>query len=51
MKRAGELGITLLGVWLILSGLIGIIGLQFIGLGSLMAGLALVAGILIVLGR
>ena len=41
----------LLGVWLILSGLINIINLSFAGLGLLMGLLALVAGILLLLGR
>jgi hypothetical protein len=51
VKRMTGAGMTLLGVWLILSGLIGVIGLSFNGLGLLMGVLALVAGILIVLGR
>jgi hypothetical protein len=51
MKSAGRLGMTLLGVWLILAGLSGLIGLQFAGFLTLQALLALVAGILILLGR
>lgn len=51
MKRAGSVGVTLLGVWLILHGLAGVIGLSFQGFGLLQGILALVAGILILLGR
>jgi hypothetical protein len=50
MKR-GTLGVALLGVWLVLYGLTGVIHLSFIGLPMLLAILALVAGILILLGR
>ena len=46
-----HIGMVLLGVWLILHGLISIIGLSFNGLPLLMGILALVAGILIVLKR
>jgi hypothetical protein len=46
-----NIGMVLLGVWLILHGLISIIGLNFNGLPMLMGILALVAGILIVLKR
>jgi hypothetical protein len=49
--RTRSLGVPLLGVWLILSGLISIINLSFAGLGLLMGLLALVAGILLLLGR
>jgi hypothetical protein len=46
-----HIGMILLGVWLILSGLISIAGLSFNGLPLLMGVLALVAGILIILKR
>lgn len=46
-----NIGMVLLGVWLILHGLISIVGLSFNGLPLLMGILALVAGILIVLRR
>jgi len=49
MKK--NLGMMLLGVWLILSGLIDLIHFSFSGLGTVMAILALVAGGLILLGR
>ena len=49
MKK--NLGMMLLGVWLILSGLIDLIHFSFSGLGTVMAILALVAVGLILLGR
>ena len=49
--RTRTLGMPLLGVWLILTGLTGVIQLNFVGLGLLLALLALVAGILLLLGR
>jgi hypothetical protein len=51
MKTIKNLGTVLLGVWLILNGLVGVLSLSFAGLGTLMGLLALVAGILIVMGR
>jgi hypothetical protein len=46
-----NLGMLLLAIWLILTGLIGLLGLSFSGLGTVMALLALAAGILILLQR
>jgi hypothetical protein len=46
-----NLGMLLLAIWLILTGLIAILGLSFTGLGALMGLLALAAGILILIGR
>ncbi len=43
-------GFILLAIWLILTGLIALLGLSFSGLGLIMGLLALVAGILILLG-
>jgi len=51
MKLTRNLGMLLLGIWLILSGLIPLLGLSFSGLGMLMAILAIVAGALILVGR
>jgi hypothetical protein len=51
MKVTRNLGMLLLGIWLILSGLIPLLSLSFSGLGMLMAILAIVAGALILLGR
>jgi hypothetical protein len=49
MKRG--LGTLLLGVWLLLHGLTALIGLHFPFLGTLMAVLALISGILLLVGR
>ncbi len=49
MKR--NLGMLLLGVWLILNGLIPLLQLSFSGLGTVMAVLAIIAGALIIAGR
>ena len=46
-----NLGMLLLGIWLILSGLIALLSLSFEGLGTLMGVLALAAGALILAGR
>ena len=46
-----NLGMLLLGIWLILTGLIGVAGLSIAGLGTLLSLLALIAGILILVGR
>jgi hypothetical protein len=46
-----NLGMLLLAIWLILSGLISLLGLSFVGLGPLMGLLALVAGLVILFGR
>ena len=51
MKRTKNLGMLLLGIWLILSGLILLLNLSFSGLGILMAILAIAAGAFILLGR
>ena len=46
-----NLGMLLLGIWLIVNGLIALLGLSFQGLPLLMGILALAAGILILLRR
>jgi hypothetical protein len=46
-----NIGMILLGAWLILTGLISLTNLSFEGLPMLMAILALVSGILIILKR
>jgi hypothetical protein len=46
-----NLGTLLLAIWLILSGLMSLLGLSFYGAGTAMAILALAAGILILVGR
>ncbi len=47
----GNLGILLLAIWLLLTGLIGLLGLSIAGLGTLMAVLALLAGLVLLLQR
>ncbi len=51
MKLTRNLGMLLLGIWLIITGLIPLLNFGFNGLGTLMAILAIVAGALIMLGR
>ena len=51
MKATRNLGMLLLGVWLVISGVVPLINLSFSGLGTLMAVLALAAGVLIIAGR
>ena len=51
MAVTRNLGMVLLGIYLILSGLINVINLSFAGLGLLMGILALVAGAAILVGR
>ena len=51
MKLTRNLGLLLLAAWLILTGLIPLLNLSFSGLGTLIAILAIAAGVLIVVGR
>ena len=51
MRVTKNLGMLLLGIWLIITGLIPLLNLGFSGLGTLMAILALAAGALIIVGR
>jgi hypothetical protein len=46
-----NIGMILLAIWLILSGLIPLLNLSFSGLAMLMAILAIAAGVLILIGR
>ena len=46
-----NVGMFLLGAWLILTGLIGLVHLNFSGLEPLMAVLALAAGLLTIVGK
>jgi hypothetical protein len=50
MKATQRLGMTLLGVWLLLSGLLSFLP-GIAGAGTLLALLAVAAGLLILLGR
>ena len=52
MKRfTKNIGMLLLSIWLILTGLIALFSLSFDGLGIIMGLLAIAAGIFILLGR
>lgn len=51
MKLTKNLGMLLLGIWLIISGLIPLLNFSFSGLGTLMAILAIAAGVLVSIGR
>lgn len=51
MKVTRNLGMLLLAVWLIVTGLIPLLNLSFSGLGIIMAILAIAAGVLIIVGR
>ena len=51
MKFAKNLGMLLAGIWFVATGLISLINLNFSGLSSLMAILAVAAGALIIVGR
>ena len=51
MRGMRNLGMLLLGIWLLLMGLTQLLTLTFSGLGMLMAVLALLAGALILMGR
>ena len=51
MKVTSNIGMLLLGIWLVLAGLIPLLDLSFRGLGTVTAILALVAGGLIIVGR
>lgn len=51
MKTARSIGTLLLALWLILSGLIPLLHLSFTGISTVMAILAIAAGIMIIVGR
>ena len=53
MKWLGtkNLGMLLLGIWLVLTGLLPLMHISFANMGSIMAVLAVAAGSLILLGR
>jgi len=51
MRSTRSAGMTLLGIYLILQGLVSLIGLSFQGLGLILGLVALIAGILLLLGR
>ena len=50
--RVGRnLGMLLLAIWLILTGLMPLLNLSFQGVGTIMAILAIAAGVLLLIGR
>ena len=51
MKFTKNIGMLLLGIWLIATGLIPLLNISFSGLGTIMAILAIAAGALIIVGR
>jgi hypothetical protein len=51
MRLTQNLGMLLLGIWLIVTGLISVLSFSFAGLPLVMAILAIAAGVLILLGR
>jgi len=51
IKMFKSLGMLLLGIWLILTGLIPLLKLNFSGFSAIMEVLAIAAGVLILLGR
>jgi hypothetical protein len=46
-----NLGLLLVGVWLVIHGLTQLVNFSFNGLGTVMAILAIVAGALVIVGR
>jgi len=51
MKITQKAGWLLLAIWLVLTGLISLVHLNFTGLREIMAILAIVSGVLIAIGR
>jgi hypothetical protein len=51
MKLTRNIGMLLLALWLLLTGLVPLLNLSFSGAGTLMAILAIAAGVLIIVGR
>ena len=51
MRLNRNLGMLLLAIWLVLTGLIPLLNLSFSGLHLIMAILAIAAGVLIAVGR
>ncbi len=51
MRMTRSIGMLLLGIWLVLTGLIPLLNFGFSGMGTVMAILAIAAGVLILVGR
>jgi hypothetical protein len=51
MRLTKSLGMLLLGIWLIVTGLLQVVSIPIAGIGPILAVLAIAAGVLILLGR
>jgi len=51
MNLTKNLGMLLLGIWLIVTGLLHVVTIQIPAIGSILAVLAIAAGVLILMGR
>jgi hypothetical protein len=51
LRLTRNLGMLLLAIWLILTGLMPLLNVSFSGAGTIMAILAIAAGVLILIGR
>jgi hypothetical protein len=51
IRLTRNLGMLLLAIWLILTGLMPLLNLSFSGAGTIMAILAIAAGVLLLIGR
>jgi hypothetical protein len=51
MRLTKNLGMLLLAIWLILTGLVPLLNLSFSGFGTVMGILAIAAGVVILIGR
>jgi hypothetical protein len=51
MKLPKSLGMLLLGIWLIVTGLLQVVSIHIPAIGTILALLAIAAGVLILLGR
>jgi hypothetical protein len=51
MKMTRNIGMLLLAIWLVLTGLMPLLKFSFSGMGTVMAILAVAAGVLILVGR
>ena len=51
MRLPKNLGMILLGIWLIVTGLLQVVSISIPSIGIIMAVLAITAGVLVLLGR
>lgn len=45
------IGIFLAGIWFVVTGLVALLGLKFNGMHQIMAGLAVIAGVMMIIQR